>query len=540
MIAQLGISRGWGNVMPEYKLAGIAFLSFVVWKAVADALGDASIWTTFIPMIAAIVICAAIRGPSNADVAPSLRIIVRVIAVILGPYALAARLTYPRGAGADIAAFLTLDVILGVTACIAALLTFRWPAFVLVPAAALMGKKAAGEELFDVRISHTDYLPVLELGLFFGLSLLLMNSARSSRFGSVARKTDPERYTVLLFVLGVAIHFSNYFYSGLQKLTMDGGILLWPLHNDTAVLTLNAWVGGFLPTIQWPNFSMFVYRASDATVILLNITILVGQLGALLFVMRRRTMIAVTLFYDLTHVIIFLVSGIFFWKWILLNLGLVAAMRTLPSLAETRAFAGAAMTTVLLAPVGFGIVWLGWYDTNALVTSSFHAVTKDGRSIEVPSNFFGTISVTQAQHRLGRLEEGHYPTVTWGSTQRSEDVRKALNGCKFIDDTPWRFRSDQDKVGRILGITHAYALEQQERFGRYAYDAFPHHIWSNLFIFNEFATLDLREIDYYVYRTQSACVSAGENGPLLDVDFIGETEFRPSGEVLHSSLEARE
>ena len=65
----------------------------------------------------------------------------------------------------------------------------------------------------------------------------------------------------------------------------------------------------------------------------INFATLFGQLAAVLMLFRRKLMIAITLFYDLAHIVIFFVT-VFFWKWILLNLALVAAIRLLPPFVE--------------------------------------------------------------------------------------------------------------------------------------------------------------------------------------------------------------
>ncbi|MDJ0933094.1 hypothetical protein [Breoghania sp.] len=60
-------------------------------------------------------------------------------------------------------------------------------------------------------------------------------------------------------------------------------------------------------------------------------------------------------------------------------------------------------------------------------------------------------------------------------------------------------------------------LERFEVDGTYRYDLYPHHIWSNPFLFSEFASLAPDRIDHDVYRTTSECVRLGETEPEMDV-----------------------
>ncbi|WP_227272506.1 hypothetical protein [Roseobacter weihaiensis] len=469
--------------------------------------------------------CLFFPGLSQASVSPAMRIVCRVVAVMLGLYALAAVITYPAGISGEADTTLAIIRFIPLVAIAAAIMSFWYPAFVIVPATVVLAKKAVGTHLFEIRISHTDYLAVVEMGIILGIAAILLGRGGRWASGKPPRTLfgcDAKAASVIVFMIAVAAHFSNYFYSGIQKIELDGGPFFWALQNPTHVLSISAWIGGYFPLGSWPDVATFAIQSAEKTHVVLNITILLGQLVAVLFIAKRATMIGLTLFYDLTHVIIFLVSGIFFWKWIILNLALVAAMRRLPSWVEIRSVAAVGVATVVLAPAVFGIVWLGWYDTRALVVSETYAVTQSGDVLRVPSNFFGTISVTAAQHRFGRTEPGHFPTVTWGSTQTAADLKAARSDCAFDEDLPPRFSRTPEQVAETIQLMHLYALQREERSGQYFYDFFPHHIWSNPLLSKDFGAIAVRDIKHYVYRTRSGCVSLDETGPVFDERKVNE------------------
>lgn len=470
-------------------------------------------------------LCLVARGPHFRDISSATSIILRVIAVLLGVYALLAGITYPTGISSRADHLLMASQFIGVAGAVGAGIVFRYPAFILVPCTAVLVQKAIASELFAVGISATDYIAVIEIGLFIGSGLCLLGPIRTRlpfTLGRIIAAADIQATTTLLFVAAVGVHFANYFYSGFTKVDLAGGPLLWVMENPTEVLTFNSWLSGFLPIGHLEGMSLAVADSAGQLRPLINISILLAQLGSVIFILRRRSMILITLFYDLTHVAIFLLSGIFFWKWIILNLGLVAAMRRLPRWVETPIPMILGVASVLLAPNFFHIARLGWYDTPALTRSEIYAVTKDGKEVRVPSNFFGTISITLGQHRLGRVAEGHYPTVTWGTTQSLKVFREALNNCSIEKDDRIAFKSDKDKIARIIQLTHAYAVQQAQIDGAYHYNEFPHHIWSNLWAYEDFASKSLDEIDHYIYRTISECVSLGEFGPTAREDFRDE------------------
>ncbi len=485
-------------------------------------------WPYIIMFAGFVLACLVFRGPRTSQVSLPTSIILRLIALLLGAYALLSGITYPAGVSTHTDSLLFATNIVMLVGAIGAVAVFWYPAFVLLPCAAVLAQKMLASQLFGISISRTDYIPVVEMGLFLGISLCVLAPSRSYlpfRLGRMIAAADIKVTTTLLFLVAVGAHFANYFYSGLEKLALGGGPFLWVTTNPTEVLSLVSWHSGFLPTGHLAGVSLISIEAAGFLRPFINVSILLAQLGSVVFILRRRSMILATLFYDLTHVVIYLVSGIFFWKWILLNLGLVAAMRKLPRWVETPRPMLLAATMVLLAPIAFQIARLGWYDTPALTRSDLYAVTKDGRELQVPSNYFGTVSVTAAQHRLGRIAEGHYPTITWGSTQSGKVFLDALDDCSFGSDEPVQFGSDPDRVIRIVQLTHAYALQRAASDGHYRYDRFPHHIWSNPWLFDEFAALAPDEISHYLYRTVSGCVRPGPEGPVMEVQFRDEIEI---------------
>ncbi|MEL7285309.1 MAG: hypothetical protein AAGJ68_12375, partial [Pseudomonadota bacterium] len=376
-----------------------------------------------------------------------------------------------------------------------------------------------------------DYIVVVELGVFLGAGMLALEIARRLSRRWQAFELFPKDMmdaTAALVMAGIAAHFANYFFSGYAKLQLDGGPWLWVTQNPTEVLISNSWVGGFLPTAHLENVASATYAFGEATRPLVNVATLLGQLAALVMLARRSLMIAITLFYDLTHVVIYLLTGIFFWKWIILNLALVAAMRQLPDLVERKRVVIAAMLLVFLSQEQFSVARLGWYDTPAQTVSEVYAVTTDGREVRVPSNFFGTVSVTSAQHRFGRIEDGHYPTSTWGTAYSEEEFLAGIASCSFEGDTTDRFRQDRSKIERLVQIAHAYSVERHAKTGDYKYDLFPHHIWSNPWYFDEFAALVPGDIEHYIYRTRSECVSMENGAPQVRLDYIDEFRIEPT------------
>lgn len=517
--------QGWCKIPPDVVLVLISLSVFFTFKEATLYAKTFGLNAVLLPPILAIGLCLVFPGPRHTEVAPALKIIVRVIGTLLGLYSVVAVVTFPAGVSSSADTQIWILQLLSVVALLAAIATFFRPAFVIIPAATIMSKKASSELLFGIRISHTDYIPVVEMGLFLGLGTIVLGFATSGQGRRWLRDTsvpDLVWSTTLLFIVAVGVHFSNYFYSGLQKLLMDDVVWTWPLENPTYVLSISAWISGLLPISHIDWLAAQVITSTKQMNLVLNASILLCQIASVVLIARRWAMIGLTMFYDLTHVVIFLVSGIFFWKWIILNLGLVVAMRSLPRRIEARTPALMAMCSVLLAPLVFSVVWLGWFDTPALTRSETFAVTTDGQRVRVPTNYFGTISITAAQHRFGRVSDNHFPTVTFGSTQSPEIFRDALDNCQFNDGYRQRFQQTEAYIARLVRLTHEYAAQQAGPDGRYAYDSYPHHIWSNPMMHKDFAELAVEEIDHYIYRSVSGCVSLRKGQPVVDERYAEE------------------
>lgn len=156
---------------------------------------------------------------------------------------MAAGITYPKGVSDEADLILLVFRLASVFSAATAIAAFRWPIFVLIPALFVMAQKGAGEFLFGVSISHTDYVVVVEFGILLGTGMLVLEA--SQRLAAKWEKLRPEKEaientTALLVVAGIAVHFADYFYSGHAKMVLDGGPWVWLFENPTAVLTPNA------------------------------------------------------------------------------------------------------------------------------------------------------------------------------------------------------------------------------------------------------------------------------------------------------------
>ena len=159
------------------------------------------------------------------------------------------------------------------------------PSFAMVPCVYVLMNKDLTRHLFELPwLTRTDYLPVVELGIFMSFGVIAARVLefgiarsqliRSSRF---VQLPDAWSISLALFMISIAVHFGNYFWSAMAKLMLDGGPLVWVLHNQTHLLTATAYhrsspagpqPGNFRRIVRATQFSLrsAEYRHGDGAV----------------------------------------------------------------------------------------------------------------------------------------------------------------------------------------------------------------------------------------------------------------------------------
>lgn len=359
-------------------------------------------------------------------------------------------------------------------------------------------------------ISPTDYTAVVEIGYFLSLGLLV--HAGLNHFWADDNKLKKKNWQFLhLFLyLTVAIHFANYFYSGLEKVILGHSLTTWMMENHTEYLVLTAREYGILPISRLLVKLPFMYQIIASGTPFINAISLFSQLFTIIAIFRIRWMIALTILFDIFHVAIFVLTGIFFWKWVILNLSIVVGLRYFPQEKIQKTAVATGIVCMLSAPYVFFTAKLGWFDTRSPVISYVEAITKSNEYIRVPSNYFLMSSITFAQNRVIRPLIGHFQTGGFGIA-RSYTLMQEANACQLSAPAPHMItRTAMRRLQVFLEKHHKFILSRVDTRGYYNYDVYPHHIWSNPWEFSAFNALDKRDIIGYRIVAESACLDFKE------------------------------
>lgn len=369
-------------------------------------------------------------------------------------------------------------------------------------------------EILGFRITVTDYAPVIETGIFVALGYILVHFLRRRQpSGHLVTGERSEKISPVdaVFLTAVAVHFSNYFYSGVEKIRLSENPFSWVIENPTHFLSYIALHVGALPlSLAGDAAALTVLEWLSSLFIPLNVIVLLSQLVAVYAVTRVRAALLLTVFFDIMHVLIFILSGIFFYKWIFLNLLIVFSLERMKDKVIPPHFRTWLLGCVICAPLLFFVAFLGWYDTPAFNDQYIEAITDDGEAYRVPYNYMMSSSVVYAQQRLvGKDVPAAFETATYATISAPPISRERLErawSCLSVD--PEDAFTPPDYFDGLMKKHHRFVLENLDGQGRINYDFYPHHIFSMPWEYKDFYILDKRKIVGYRYVINSTCLDS--------------------------------
>lgn len=233
----------------------------------------------------------------------------------------------------------------------------------------------------------------------------------------------------LCVALIIALMAANYYIPGIAKLRTPW-VSVDQLHNLTLATYWNGWLGsipearllGWIEAAKWVNRPLVVLT-------------LILELGFVAVLWRRRLFVFLMLGSIGLHLGILAASGIFFWKWITLNIVTMLLVAKWPSprfLFKPPLFLVGALATVA-APLYAGATWLMWYDTNYDSYYEFIGVGDSGEEYSIPRLFFAPYDLIFAQNRFWYLDEEPRLVGTFGATH-SLELTTSLLAAKSADE----------------------------------------------------------------------------------------------------------
>ena len=214
-------------------------------------------------------------------------------------------------------------------------------------------------------------------------------------------------------------------HAALSKLALGPHFWTWPLENSTSNILVSAYVsGGWLrPLGDQRVIALAGFLARLDPVI--GVLTVVAEIGGLLVLVSPRVARSLFLIWIGLHATILLTTGIFFWKWILFEVGCLLWLRQLGRTLETQRFVGSAfarttaifgMLAMLITPRLYRNVDFAWFDTRLAGWFEMTGVGASGQTYRIDPRFFAPYDTTFQQSRFHYLRDGTALVGTYGVT----------------------------------------------------------------------------------------------------------------------------
>ncbi|MDC0438547.1 hypothetical protein OAL56_00520 [Candidatus Pelagibacter sp.] len=413
------------------------------------------------------------------------------------------------------------------------ILVLKFEYFLTLPAILILVYKNFSVNYYEFKISLVDYrtlidctiYPILFLGVIEILNKFFIKN-------NVKQKLNTKSVQYLSILIIYFVHLGNYFFSGLHKLSLTtngGNFFSWIFHNETSnlitvsTLTKQNPITSFIPSIlsldsfNQPNFDKII--SLDEINLFMNISTLIVQLGCIFFVTKHILNKFLLISFDISHILIFLFSGIFFYKWIFLNIFFLIFFIKFKNY---ELIIKKHLVMLIFCMLGsykfFGTEALAWYDGHFVKRNYLSVKFNDGKTYELPKNIFLHLSITAEQGRL-IANPGDVYAGNFGSTKQYDIYKKS-----FKCDVPQNLKINRknknliEKKYKKLFLKHKKLLEKNNFYNKKISNTFffPHHIWSNMSYFKYLDNYSFDDIDEIKLELKYLCLTSNKNFIIID------------------------
>lgn len=297
-------------------------------------------------------------------------------------------------------------------------LSWQYP--LAVPFAVRLGILLVREAYVPINLDDFEFRTVTELLTIFSVFI----------WASAKRTFQPWH----VLVVGLGSWACYYYVAGTAKWGY-GPKYSWLLENRLTNLALSTHMRGWLALIRDEHVNAFV-RLIRPYDVLLSIYTLIVEFGALVaFFLHRKTARLWFGLCFLLHAGIFAMSGVFFWKWMLVNVAFMwwFGTRGRPILDKLYTYKFPLILAGAAVFFSANRIWywpqthVVWYDTQLLDQYDIIVVGKSGERYVVDPNYFAPQDLHMAQGAFCYATENERAVTHIYGTTGSYDVMKQLN-----------------------------------------------------------------------------------------------------------------
>jgi len=269
----------------------------------------------------------------------------------------------------------------------------------------------------------------------------------------------------ILFLV-IAVILTNYLYAGAQKLAIG-----WEFNENLTYLMASSYVNGWLAIIAEPAALQILDFLARFNPVFIFMTLLI-ELGVVLFFAHRFAPWPVLIGCITLHLIIFATSGIFFWKWLAVDAGILIGLRALSPDAYRRFFGwrmvAASVVVFVAAKFFLHPTRFGWYDTPLTIVYKFDAVGESGKTYEIDNDFMAPYDLIFSQNRFYYLSDQPVLVGTFGQVGSTEQLNRILSV------------NPNNLSAGITELSNQYGRHRINESGRQRFDQFIRTYFGNL------------------------------------------------------------
>ncbi|MEM6780351.1 MAG: hypothetical protein AAF569_00650 [Pseudomonadota bacterium] len=382
--------------------------------------------------------------------------------------------------------------------------------------------------------SHTDWASIAEFGAILAAIIILFNLAEKN---TIFRYQGQRPFADLLFLREQAgprihgyspieiifffllgLHFSNYVWSGLAKLIeLEGPIQMWMTDNPLYLYVPYMHIYDRISAAVPAGLEQFYFTLIKNFTPFFLISSMGIQLICLVIIFHRKLLAVTSILLDIFHAFVFLMAGILFYKWMVLNVGISYVFskerRPIPGSIKIL-FMIICIFPFLAGPVK--LYKLAWYDMFQFNTYDVYAVLDDGQRVVVPSNFFLNKSLHFSS--VGLMNTFHQRFLgmgAWGGG--SYEIMQQTKTCDkslLVKIDPELVIREREKFSKYFNQHHAFMIDHyNDRGALPRFNIYPHHSFSDPNDAEELRSIDFNKVVGYEIVGSHGCINPDIENP---------------------------
>lgn len=295
--------------------------------------------------------------------------------------------------------------------------------------------------------------------------------------------TKSHQMADFIFVIG-CIFVTHYWPSGSSKMNWQ-----WLQHDQISYILPATYANGWLGFLSPETIGSLTEKFA-----LLNLPIkllvLILEFGSILFFTHRKAARFFLIGFAFFHLGVFLVSGIFFWTWMIMDIALAFFLFYKSSFTQVFAYNKLPFILSIFLIIGSRYwnktVTLFWYDVPVSYTYHFEAKAGDGNNYRLPPKFFAPYDYQFTLGGFDYINEAPLLDITWGTTAdaaMAQSVKNITSADQFFEYEKQQGTNhyDPDNKIKLEYFIKRYILNWNERQSNRTLLSTlqaPRHLWT--------------------------------------------------------------